>query len=167
MTADIVAAHRRHTDGRGYGEGPGLTNCSLTAEAILADVYGIKIMQRHADLMIMDRARPWSNIEAMVELGIAIEVDDAPTPGRWHICQGWQSLTDGRVGDGDAGHTWLWWEPVGGGPGRLLEANRRRPWDRDLLWEKQAARYKAGVRVAALVDPRGYVEPLSRPHVTL
>jgi len=173
LTASIVDAHRAATEGRIYGSGPGTTNCVVAVEDVLAAVYGVRVRQEHAALMVMDRRRPWSVIEAVERLGIGIEVDDSPTAGRWHVCQGWRTLIGGEVppdGPSINGHAWLWWEPSRVGAGRILEANVRHPWDRVRTWGEQRAPYRAGVRLAVLSDPFSaapYVEPLSRPDVEL
>ena len=156
LTAAIVAAHDHATALKGYGVGAGMTDCVVAAQDTLAGVYGARVNSETAALRVWDHSNPWSVLDAVERLGIATELDDAPTRGRWHICQGWRRLNaDGSVpsGGGVNGHVWLWWEPPHAGPGRLLEANIRRPWDRSLTWGEQRAPYTAGVRLAVLVDP--------------
>jgi hypothetical protein len=150
LTAELVAAHLAATDGKGYGDGPGLTNCSIALEATLARVYGMRVFGEHDALMIADDEQPFSPLAAVVRLGIAEHVSE-PQRGRWHVVQGWVVLPGG---DGDPeGHSMLWWHPMSGNVGRVLEANKRHPWDYTAKWGERTARYTAGIRIAALLPP--------------
>ena len=82
------------------------TNCCIAVELILKALRpdGQWSTQTHADLMILDAARPWSPIDAIEAAGIGSRVD-APVPGRWHLVQFWRdpvALTNG--------HTILWYQ---------------------------------------------------------
>lgn len=158
LTARIVEAHAAVTDGRTYGGGPGQVNCSTCLLGVLARVYGEAIRREQLALVVGDPARPWSPVEACVRLGIGVEaVEGQPHPGRWHVVQGWRVLVDEdgrtvvpREGPRPNGHSFLWWEPAAPGPGRRLDANLSRPWDRAMTWGEARGAYSAGVRVAVL-----------------
>lgn len=93
------AGHR----GRAYH--PTRYNCSI----FLADVTGAAFdlaevypgSEAWGDLVLADHARLWSSVEYAAGLTGSMEVD-TPTPGRWHVVQGWRNL-------GTSGHAFLWY----------------------------------------------------------
>jgi hypothetical protein len=131
--------------GRRYGHtGVDAVDCVIFAEAILHSSYPeIDWSGTHADLMILDAARPFSNVEALVGLGFR-EVPEL-VPGRWHYCQGWRK--------NGAGHCFLIWSPPSPEPGRpyKLEAtNARSDWYAPTDWTRESSRYGAGLRLVLL-----------------
>ena len=105
----IDIAHK-HLDGYRYKlNGPNLdnleTNCCIATEQIMMEYFGAKFTrEEHRDLMILDAARPWSPIDAVVSAGIGIAVDK-PIPGRYHMMQRWRS-TDPL----ECGHSLIYFE---------------------------------------------------------
>lgn len=95
----MLAAAHRHLDGRSYRlvdpdyEGDGTeTNCSIATWLICEDYTGITLTrQEQKDWMIVDPARPWSTMDAVVSSGMGYVVDE-PIPGRHHVIQTWRSV---------------------------------------------------------------------------
>lgn len=116
---------------------------------------------------VWDLQRPWGGLEALQRAPGGILVDE-PTPGRWHVAQGWRRLTpaghvppdDGRLN----GHTWLWWAltPTHGlalesspddGPrydGEPFPGPVRELCGPGEAWSARIAPYTAGVRLVRL-----------------
>jgi hypothetical protein len=126
-------------------------DCTVFARAILERVYPATrwTSAQRRDLVVADAARPWSAMSALEAVGLGRQVA-APGVGRWHLCQGWIGLSQGRAVATSRGHCWLW---LGGADGRILEATpMRRPWWRTTTWEDQRRMYHE-VRVVELVSP--------------
>lgn len=124
------------------------TSCSPFAGAVVIDAFPMArwSSQSWADLQIMDAARPWSPIAAVVAAGIGSEVG-RPMSGRWHYCQGWSGLDNGRIVATSGGHSWLCY-----GDDLILQASSaagRVTWTRR-EWTQSLGRYGSGVRVAVL-----------------
>lgn len=84
------------------------TNCCIAAERILHEWYpeGAWTRATHADLMIMDGARPWSPIDGIAAAGVG-HFAAQPMPGRWHLVQVWADAVKLKQG-----HTFLYYEPM-------------------------------------------------------
>ena len=158
LTARLTSAHRRLVEPLTYDTE---TDCTRAVYVEMVDAYpDVDVRSRKADLHIADADQPWSNIEALVDLGIGEEcVEGQPLPGRAHVVMGWVRLpgTNGPTDKGK-GHTLLYFHPVDpGAPGTILEANvgdkLKRPWRRSETWGEIKGRYPAGVRVVALREP--------------
>lgn len=157
----VLEAWGAAVGGRTYGHsGEATTDCCRMVEAVLMDLYGRDLVWgEHAALMVMDPAQPFSPVDACVRLGIGARVT-LPTPGRWHVCQGWRYLDDRGwvVQRSPNGHTWIWYEPPmvmapgADSLGLKVEANVRRPWKTRAAWGEVSAPYKAGVELCALVE---------------
>lgn len=132
----------------GASKDPASTDCVRFVEDFLSELCGEFVKEMHADLMVMDGSRPYSNVEAVVKMSLGEEVD-APVPGRIHICQGWASLDPLK-----RGHAWVWYSnplPFSGPDGTIIQATTSpAPWVRDMNWSEQAAKFPGGVRIAAL-----------------
>jgi hypothetical protein len=115
-------------------------NCSVFVDHVVRRLHPTaKLAAR--DMMILDRARPWSALEAMVGAGVAEDLA-LPTLGAWHVCQGWRGLRGGQVVRGSTGHTWLWFQGSPGAPGHILEATPRRvAWSRSADWSSTREAY--------------------------
>lgn len=156
LTESILFSATEHLAGYVYGStGRERTDCVRLTFAILYDVYGRAVTGRRGDLMVYDTHRPWSPITGAVALGIGSEVTE-PTPGCWHLCQGWRELTDeGHVPNrrGPNGHAWLWYQPPTptGDRGYIVQATTTPPpWCERRLWSWQAQRFPAGVKLVEL-----------------
>ena len=155
LTESILMSALSHTAGYIYGSaGRDRVDCTRLTFAILYDVYGRSVTGRRGDLMVYDPKTPWSPVTGAVALGIGTEVD-APTPGRWHLCQGWRKLAAGAVpkGHGPNGHAWLWYQPETptGQRGYIVQATTTPPpWCERRTWADQAQRFPAGVRLVEL-----------------
>lgn len=126
-------------------------DCTVFARAVVERVYpgALSTSALRRDLVVADAARPWSVITGAEQAGLG-RVAVAPSDGRWHLCQGWVGLVQGKVGKESRGHAWLWW---GGEDGRILEATpMRRSWWRAMRWEDQRRMYHEA-RVVELVNP--------------
>ena len=156
LTGAILLASTSRLAGFTYGTmGRGRVDCTQLTYGILLDVYGAPAMSQHPALMVYDRDRPWSPVEGAVAAGIGTEVNE-PTPGRWHLCQGWQRLTQaGHVPEekGSNGHAWLWYQPETptGLRGYIVQATTTPPpWCTRRTWSDQCSRFPAGVHLAEL-----------------
>jgi hypothetical protein len=145
---DPVASAALEQLGHSYAREPAharQTNCCIFAERILHRVYPSAPWSKrtHADLMIVDPARKWSPMDAVVAAGVGAVVS-TPTAGRWHLCQGWRA--------NGTGHTFLWLAETAT-TGRVLEAtNADRTWWRALSWASQCSTFDE-VRLAVLKTP--------------
>jgi len=88
------------------------TNCCCFVEAVLVDIFDVPWgKQPHADMMILDGARPFSPVEACVAAGIGkrVHIGDDHALNGVYVAQGWRRLSGpGRtVGRGDGGHTFM------------------------------------------------------------
>ncbi|NRA03752.1 MAG: hypothetical protein HRU00_14230 [Myxococcales bacterium] len=108
----MIAAAHRHLDGRDYRlvdpdyKSGKETNCSIATWQICEDYFGLELTaEEQRDWMIVDPARPWSPIDAVVSAGIGAEVD-GPIPGRYHLVQTWRS-----VSPLNRGHSKIYFEP--------------------------------------------------------
>lgn len=106
----LDVAHK-HLDGRTYKlvgpdyKGGTETNCSIATWQIVEALYEIKLTrEEQRDWMIVDPARPWSPMDAVVSAGVGMVVDK-PIPGRWHLLQTWR-----RLDPLDRGHSTLYYE---------------------------------------------------------
>jgi len=95
---------------------PFRTNCSAFVEGMLGPLGDEFIAgfdwghSFHKDMMIYDRERPFSPIEAIIKAGIATPVYDTYNQDLppWCVVQGWRSLDQmGFVSEGDRGHTFF------------------------------------------------------------
>jgi len=154
LDRDILVSALRNVSGRHYDTSTGAsrrknnTDCSRFAFAVLVDVYGARVKDEHNALHITDGAHPFSNVEAIVRLGIGEEVDE-PLPGRWHYFQGWKSLDPLA-----SGHTTLFYAaptPFVGESLVLQATPLDAPWCDFRSWEDHAKRWRF-VRLAVLTE---------------
>lgn len=145
--ADMAAGDRRT-----------ITNCSVGSAEVLVSVYGERVRGEWKALMISDPSQPFSPVDAVERLGIGRRCD-TPRSGCWHLVQGWRVL-DGNgwvpsPGPDPNGHAFFYYEPPAPTPGAgmLVNANTTRPWARRLTWGEARGPYRAGVELAALVEP--------------
>jgi hypothetical protein len=126
-------------------------NCSVFVDHIVRRLHPAAQLAAR-DMMIVDRARPWSALEAMVGARVAEDLA-LPAPIAWHVCQGWKGLRGGHVVRGSTGHTWLWFQGSAGAAGHVLEATPRRvAWSRSADWSSTRAAYDE-VRLVRLRTP--------------
>jgi hypothetical protein len=126
-------------------------NCSVLVEHVVRRLHPSAALD-HGAMMIADRDRPWSALEAMVAARVAEDLA-LPAPIAWHVCQGWRGLRGGRVVRGSTGHTWLWFQGSAGAAGHILEATSRRvAWSRSADWSSTRAAYDE-VRLVRLRTP--------------
>jgi hypothetical protein len=120
-------------------------DCTRATFAILRDVYGSIIDSVSPAIHIRNAGDPFSNVDAMIGLGLAKSVK-YPGAG-WSFCQGWRSLSPLH-----GGHAWLWWEPPTPfpGPGFIVQATPIQPWCERRTWGEQRGKFPAGVKVAQL-----------------
>ncbi len=141
---DLLLSAVRHLAGATYDRTPpyepGSLDCVRFTYAVLQDLWPNVIPQYHAELHLLDAAKPFSPITAINTSGQgAILHGDNPQPGCWHLCQGWKSLDPLQ-----SGHGWLWYEPATPvlGGGIILQAtNARYPWVMNMYWEDQLAKF--------------------------
>lgn len=109
----IIAAATALRDARGPA-----ADCCVWARDVLSVAYGLEHLEhpeldalwciwRAADGTV-PLSRTWGPVRAAAEVGISEATVTLPRRGRWHLCQGWSGLDQGRVVEGSAGHTWLW-----------------------------------------------------------
>lgn len=82
-------------------------DCCVFARSVLRHAYGAEVVDQVAVArwhLVVPPSGPWEPVEAAVEVGIGDLVDE-PTPGRWHLCQGWRGTP---LGPGVTGHTFFW-----------------------------------------------------------
>jgi len=126
VTDPVLAAHHAYEEwdyGAYRGRGARQTDCVSHLALVLRDA-GLLSFEVGDDAwlrLMVDPMAPWSMVhEVHRQLPGTVLVDhlgrvagevgpQVPTAGRWHAVQGWQSLTDGRVGVRDAGHALLWY----------------------------------------------------------
>ena len=145
--------------GRRYGHtGDDTADCVRFVLAVLDQVYPGKLgATGRRDVLIShgDAERPWSPVSALITAGIARVPGNKVDYGRWHVCQGWNGLTGGRISSTSSGHCWLWRGGVSNGQaGWIYQASTSNPaeWVARRTWADQAARFVSGVSVAALVE---------------
>lgn len=83
---------------------PGTKDCTRFTYAVLVRLWPT-LERFKGPLHITDPAEPFSNVQALEAAGIGA-VSSQPIPGRWHLVQGWQSVTPLRKG-----HAFFWYEP--------------------------------------------------------
>jgi hypothetical protein len=116
----------------------GSYDCVRLTYAVLSSLWPV-LLDYHADIHLLDAARPFSPVEAIEAAGIGLVSSD-PIPGRWHLAQGWVSLDPLKDG-----HAWIWYHPpvpVAAKPFIIQATSARPPWNERRTLEQQTARFK-------------------------
>ena len=143
--------------------------CTVHVARVLRDVGVLQLTEAAwAALNIHDHRFPWSPpFEARRQLPGAVLVDhlgrvagevgpQLPTTGRWHLCQGWQTLSglDGTVDvTTDRGHCFLWYatSPTEGFTVESQPGSGPTTWGPG-LWATRTRIYRAGVAWCVLPE---------------